>query len=201
MHCMLLLKDLRHELAACGLIRNPLDDKIFRIFRKIRKSRFSGVPIFRIFGKSENPKIRQNGIGCRICPWGISLKKHGDVVAFKCLLSLIIEPLVVNGVVLMSSECCITMLFKGNSTWANSTSDAFLPDFWIFRFSGNQQNRNTRKSGFSGFPAFRNSDFRKSGFPEIRKSRLSDFRTSESPKIRVFGNPKILIFPFPGHRM
>ena len=30
----------------------------FLIFRKTRNSGFSGIPIFRIFGKSENPKIR-----------------------------------------------------------------------------------------------------------------------------------------------
>ena len=79
---------------------------------------------------------------------------------------------------------------------ANSTSDAFLPDFWMFRFFENPENRNT---GNPDFPELQKSDFRKSGFPGIRKSGFSDSRTSESPKIRIFGNLKIPIFGFPGH--
>ena len=40
--------------------------------------RIFGYSDFRIFGKSGNPKIRQKGIGYRICLCGIPLKKHGD---------------------------------------------------------------------------------------------------------------------------
>ena len=95
--------------------------------------------------------------------------------------------------------CCrITLLFKGNCTLANSTSDAFLPDFGFVRFSENPGSRNLRKSGLFVFfltvrnPISENPDcresenpdfqmsglpnIRKSGFSEIRKSRFSDFR-------------------------
>ena len=75
----------------------------------------------------------------------------------------------------------LLLLHNGNSTWTNSTSDAFLYDFWIFRKSENPGNRNIQKSGFSGFPEFQESDFRKLGSSGIRESGFSDFRTSGSP--------------------
>ena len=83
----------------------------------------------------------------------------------------------------------------------NSTSDAFLLDFWISRCSENPEIRNIRKSESSKFSDFQKSDVGKPGFPRIRISGFSHFRTSESPQIRIFGNLDIPIFRFPGHRM
>ena len=93
------------------------------------------------------------------------------------------------------------MLFKGHSTWANSTSDAFLQDFWIFRFLKNPEIGIPENPDFWDFRKFRNPisespDFRESENPDFQISGIPNLRTS-----RFSGNLKIQFSRFPGHRM
>ena len=138
------------------------------IFPEIRifGNRISEIPenatnqdfqVFRLCGFSENPKIRQKGIGCRICLCGSSPKKHGDHM--QSGNSMCDGP--------SQDGCLDAKKLQCQDAAAVESTGIRCPGnrkIWIFRFP------KIRIFGDSEVRKSENPDFRIPGNPDFRKS-------------------------------